>query len=90
MADTFRFAPSTIQQWLDGAIPGDRVYDVADFVAAADRLRRMVKPEHVAVVVRNPSPHLDGRTLVDVAVTEGPARMLSEVIDTFDIRRVQP
>lgn len=58
--------------------------------AATDLLLAHIKPERVPAVVRRPSPHLDGRSLLDLARDGQLERVVADLEETLDVGRVQP
>lgn len=88
LALIFKTAPAEIRDWFVDGIPPELDNAVTDLVAAASELQRNIRPERIAVVVRNPAPALNGRSLVQVAIEDGPAAMRTAVAETFDVRRI--
>ncbi|NOY56817.1 MAG: hypothetical protein GXP34_12660 [Actinobacteria bacterium] len=89
-ARIFGVSRQAFAKWLTSGPPASRAVSIADLAAATDLLDRYVKRERIPAVVRRQAPALGGRSLLELAETEGTREVLEAVRAMFDLRRVQP
>lgn len=90
MARLFGVSRQAFSKWLTDKPAADRADDIAALITATEIMERHLRPERIAAVVRRPAEYLGGRSLLDVAKTDGPRAVLDVVRPMFDLRRVQP
>lgn len=88
LADIFGVTRQAVKVWLTNGVPTARLGAVADLASAAHLLRRKLRPERIPAAIRRPARNLNGRSLLELAVDEGPSAMYAEVVDTFDLSRL--
>ncbi len=90
LARMFGVSRQAFSKWLADKPAAKRAHDIAALETAHEILERFVRPDRIAAVVRRPADHLGGRSLLDIANSEGPSAVLDAVRPMFDLRSVQP
>lgn len=83
-AECLRVTPGTLRRWLHVGVPVGRHDGVTALCAVADVLSQHLRPERIHSVVRRPAAGLGGLTLVEYAITKGPAETLAIARQMFD------
>jgi len=89
-ASVFGVSRQAYAKWRPHGIPADRRVDVGMIDEATRSLLDHVKVDRIPSVVRRPADSMGGRSLLDVALGHDVAAVRDQVLDTFDLRRVQP
>jgi hypothetical protein len=89
-AALFGVSRQAYAKWRTGGVPADRRADVADLDAATEELLVHLRADRIPAAVRRSAADPGGRSLLELAVDDGPAAVREAVRRTFDLRRVQP
>ena len=89
VAQVFGVSREAYRKWRV-RVPADRAAALAQLDRATDTLLSKVRIDRIPAVVRTAAPLLGGRSLLDVATTDGPGAVSAAVDSLFDLRRVQP
>jgi hypothetical protein len=89
-AGCFGVSRQAYAKWHTSGVPADRRAEVRLADDATRLLLDHVRVDRVPAVVRRPVERLGGRSLLDLARTDGFGAVRDEVATTFDLRRVQP
>jgi hypothetical protein len=90
VAKVFGVSREAYRKWRAHGVPADRTEAVAELDHATQVLLEKLVVDRIPAVVRRPAELLGGRSLLDVALEDGPAVVAVEVDRMFDLRRLQP
>jgi hypothetical protein len=90
VAKVFGVSREAYRKWRARGVPADRTQAVAELDHATQVLLEKLVIDRIPAVVRRPAEVLGGRSLLDVALADGPAVVGVQVDRMFDLRRLQP
>ncbi len=88
LGEIFGVSRQAVKGWLSSGIPAARLGAIADFTATAGLLSRNLRMGRIPAAIRRPAANLGGRSLLELAIDDGPHAMYVEVLDTFDLTRI--
>lgn len=89
-AELFGVSRQAYAKWRVVGVPADRRIDVDNVDAATQKLLTYLQPERIPSVVRRPAEKLNGKSLLDIAMTSESDSLRNAVDKLFDLQSVQP